>query len=958
MNVVPIVVNDRRRGRPFALTASIFASTLSWIWGVNVSACLGQIVPDSSLPINSRAVDAGGEISIEDGTRINNLLFHSFSEFSVPVETVARFNNAPDVATIFSRVTGSDVSRIDGILAANGSANLFFLNPNGIVFGENARLDIGGSFVASTAESVRFANGTSFSTVEPEAPLLTVNVPVGLQFGESPGDIVNRSTVSAPVPGLPDSFPNASGLTVLPGRILALIGGDLRLESGSLTAFQGEVNLTSVEGANRVGVVPTATGIVLDSSGVEDFGSIDLSGTASIDTSGLGGGAIRLRGGDIAIRDNSRVVAATLGDIDGRAISIEGDRITVRDGVLLSTSTFGNGRGGDLELRALDRIDLIGTAFETLQLIQVQAVLGTLDLASVEGVTIVGTNAAGNAGNITLETSELTMQNGAVLATTTGSSGNGGDIALNVSESVDIDGALIVTGSLQGTTGNSGSIILNTQRLLINRSGGLNTFTFGAGSGGNLQVNASESVELLDSVFNAVQPTGLFANSIFGSGRGGNIDVRTQRMVMQGGAQAGNQSGALLGTGLVSLGGPGGNVNIEATASIDVIGISPDGRFGSGPGTTTFTPSPAGNVTISTRRLSVTEGGSIEATALDRGRGGSITVTATERLELSGTGIANRQGTPVEFPSSLGASSGREDFPNLTASGAAGDLRVNAGTAIVRDGARISVNSFGSGDAGILDINAEVLRLNEGGSLDARTVSGAGGNINLQAPQLQLEDGSTISTDAGNTDGGNISIESETLVALDNSDITANARQGRGGRVTIAAQGIFGTAFRNAQTPESDITATSELGPAFSGIVELKTPDVNTDAALVELAAEPIDPNQQIARGCAASQGNTFVVTGRGGVPENPTENLRSTTSWGDLRDWRSLTAEPLSRLLPQNTDFVKINPSESVESRSLSEATGWVHLEGDTVELVASPERSPAAVNGFDRSDCPPRGR
>ncbi|MDC0835307.1 filamentous hemagglutinin N-terminal domain-containing protein [Geitlerinema sp. CS-897] len=942
-------------------TKSLFSGLVfASIYSLTPSQAVGQILPDTTLPVNSRIVETNGNISIEDGTRVNDLLFHSFSEFSVPADTVARFNNLPQIQTIFSRVTGSDISRIDGTLAANSGANLFFINPNGIVFGENARLDIGGSFLASTAESVQFANGTSFSTVEPEVSLLTVSVPVGLQFGDTPGAIVNRSTAAAPLSGLPDTLPPATGLTVLPGRTLALVGGNVRLESGALTAFQGDVRITSAAGAGRLGLAATPTGIALDDSGIDRFGTVELSGSASIDTSGLGGGAIRLRGEDVVVRDNSRVVAATLGDIDGRAIAIAGDRIVVRDNALLSTSTFSSGRGGDLELRATESVDFIGAGVATLQLIQIQAILGTLDLASVEGVTIVGTNATGDAGNVTVETARLKLQNGAVLATTTGASGDGGNISIFASDSVEIGESFLATGSLQGTTGQSGSVTLETQRLRLTNNGVINTFTFGSGSGGDLFVDASESVELLDTPPNAILPTGLFANSIFGTGRGGNIDVRTQRLVMRGGAQAGNQSGALLGTGLVSLGGPGGNVNIEATESFDIIGISPDGRFGSGPGTTTFTDSPAGNVTVTTQRLSITEGGSIEATTLDLGRGGSITVTASDRLELAGTGIANRQGTPIAFPSSLGASSGREDFPNLTASGAAGDLRVNAGTLAIRDGAQIAVDSFGSGDAGLLEIQADRLRLENGGNLDATTVSGLGGNINVRSPIVQLRNGSTISTDAGNTDGGNIAIASETLVALDNSDITANARQGRGGRVTISALGIFGTAFRNAPTPESDITATSELGPAFSGVVELKTPDVNTDAAFVELAADPIDPGRQIARGCAASQGNTFVVTGRGGVPENPTESLRQTVSWGDLRDWRTLHVRT-SADAPSLPDTRAIDGEdgdrERLEASALVEATGWVRLEGNSVQLVASPERSnrlSATSERFDTVGCP----
>ncbi|MGL5194820.1 MAG: filamentous hemagglutinin N-terminal domain-containing protein, partial [Chroococcales cyanobacterium] len=123
----------------------------------------GQIVPDRTLPNPSQVIHQGTEFVIEGGTPAGGNLFHSFTEFSVPTGIEAYFNNAPDIIHIISRITGNNLSNIDGLIRANGNSNLLLINPNGIVLGPNATLDIGGSFVLSTAEAIQFSDRHLFS---------------------------------------------------------------------------------------------------------------------------------------------------------------------------------------------------------------------------------------------------------------------------------------------------------------------------------------------------------------------------------------------------------------------------------------------------------------------------------------------------------------------------------------------------------------------------------------------------------------------------------------------------------------------------------------------------------------------------------------------------------------------------------------------------------------------------
>lgn len=165
------------------------------------STALAQIVPDDTLggersQINRNATVRGRLGDRIDGGAIRGVnLFHSFQEFNVNTGQRVYFSNPTGIENILSRVTGNTISDINGTLGVDGAANLFLLNPNGIVFGPNARLDISGSFVGSTGDRFTFGDGSEFSATNPQAPpLLTMRVPVGLQYGT--GTITNRGQLT------------------------------------------------------------------------------------------------------------------------------------------------------------------------------------------------------------------------------------------------------------------------------------------------------------------------------------------------------------------------------------------------------------------------------------------------------------------------------------------------------------------------------------------------------------------------------------------------------------------------------------------------------------------------------------------------------------------------------------------------------------------------------------------
>ena len=319
-------------------------------------------------------------------------------------------------------------------------------------------------------------------------------------------------------------------------------------------------------------------------------------------------------------------------------------------------------------------------------------------------------------------------------------------------------------------------------------------------------------------------------------------------------------------------------------------------------------------------------------------------LTASEFVEISGT-VTGSVNPSLIISSANIIDESLQQFLGLPPipSGKSGNVTINAPRLSISDGAQVTVRNDGMGDAGSLRIMAGKIFLDNEGSANASTASGQGGNITLQvANSLQLSDRSQIAAEAeGTGNGGNLTINADTIVALENSDIIANAFAGAGGNITISTSGIFGTQFRPQLTPESDITASSQLG--VSGRVNITTPDVDPGAAVVELSDNVVDPNQQIVSGCDAGESNSFTITGRGGLPDDPTQTILGMAVWQDWQDYTRESQENVRRgdtAAPRYRDRSRIenymrqpNPSEQTR---VVEATGWVKHPNGAIELVA----------------------
>src|SRR6476661_7432300 len=919
---------------------------------------IAQIIPDNSLGTeSSRTVpDTINNLPsdrIEGGATRGVNLFHSLREFNIREGRGAYFANPSGIANIFTRVTGGNPSNILGTLGVVGNSNLFLINPKGIVFGPNARLDLRGSFVGSSASGVVFNNGFEFSSANPQTvPLLAINIPVGLRFRDNPGAIVNAASVTQVIQG--QTLP--VGLAVPPGQTLALVGGDLIFNNGFATSFSGNIQLGSVVSPDLVSFNITPLGLGLDYTNVAKLGNIELSGLSAVTASGPGGGAIALRGGNVILRDRSSLVSDTIGSMDGRGIKIEAARFSLLDRAFVGSITTGSGAGGPIEIRTAENIELKGIGFENFRrrILDPGAAQESPDIADRQSGIFTGTIGAGKAGEIVLDTKRLTIRDGSVILNPTLGTGDGSGVTIRASESVEINGSGLFTTTFN--SGTAGSIAIETGQLSVTDGSLVSASTFGAGNSGNLLVTASDSVIVARERSDSPLDTALTTNSVGGTGRGGNIEINTRSLRLEAGATISSASGAQLGERLIAEGGPGGNITVNAKDSVEVLGTAAGslpsrsliaaGTVGSGKG---------GDVTLNTRRLIVRDGGAIIAGTLGAGAGGNVIVTASESVEIAGTA---RDGL---FPSAIGTASGdllyQTQLGLQPASGAAGSLSIATGRFSVRDGALVSVKSYGTGAAGSINVVADSIALNTKATIDGTTESGTGANINLRSRDIQLRDNSRITTDSGGA-GGNITLNSDILVGRNNSDITANAKSAEGGRVNVNVPNILGFAaagreqvksslgLTDAQLADLQVSPTSELptsdiaaisqssGPALQGTVTFSASGVNSAQGLVELPQNIVAPAALIAANpCTKGTESSFTVTGKGGVPPSPDDTLSSAASgWTWVEEAGSSATDNVRDVTDrQAREFGEIPAREVVPAR------GWVVNARGEVMLVAN---------------------
>ena len=953
-----------------------------------------QISSDGTL---STDVSTNDDINflIQNGDRTGDNLFHSFSEFSIPNLGVAYFNNDIDVVNIFSRVTGGNISEIQGLIRANGTANLFLINPAGIIFGENASLDIGGSFFATTAESVVFGDGIEFSAIEPQAaPILTINITPGLQMGANPGDIVVQGNGhNLRNGGFPFGVTGTRGepqISVNPGNTIALIGGEITLDGGLVVADSGNIELGAIGTDNNNALVSfntTDNSWTFNYDNIDNFAPINMLQRALLDTSGTNPGNLNLTGSIIEVLDASFALIENQGEnnggninvnasqrltisgfvsgeegsafstlvnytsADGNAgnIIINAPQIYVRDRSEIRSTAVSDGNSGDVTLNASEFIQVDNSIIDDEGVTQGNSAIfsttfssgntGIINISTPELKLLAGsiirnsTFDAGNSGEININTQRLFLEDNAVISASLGrASGNGGNVIINATEFIDMvgsprtstEGVAIGASTTFGGTGDAGNVTINTPRLSLRQGAVIQSSTIADGNAGNITINASESVELsgfrVNSTF-GIRPSSISSRGILRSeavrnafglpdqvtGVSGAVTINTPNLQITDGAEVAVSHDSV---------GNSGELTIDA----DSIFLDSQGQI-----TANTVSGGGGDITLQIQDSIIGENNSsISADVLGDGSGGNLDITtnnlqfnsgATISTNTTGSGnggTINIMGNSLTFDGEL---TGVFSEAVETSTGDAGNINLTADLLSVTNNAQVSTNSEGLGQAGTVTIETNRLEANRG-NITATSLQTGGGNLFLNVDDLLLSNQSLISTSVLDSTGGggDITINSDFIFVRENSNIRANAVFGAGGNIQINTDTIF-------IAPDSAITASSEFG--VDGLVTINNPDNDNSAALLELPKDTTDPSQQIAEGCAWVRNNSFIVTGRGGTPKNPTNILGNDQMWSDIRNLSNSQSDVTSH--------------QSLVSESpLIEANTWIINEQGNVELVA----------------------
>lgn len=801
----------------------VMVGLLPLVW---VPVSQGQTTSITSSGLNTQVSHVAGQqnFDITGGTRPGNgtNLFHSFGDFSVGTDQVARFLNDSGLATenILSRVTGGHVSNILGEINTTSfpGANLYLINPAGVLFGPTATLNVSGSVHVSTADYLRLADGLRFNALPgPQDTLLSQGPVVAFGF-------LNPHPRPITVHG--------SQLTVAEGKGLSLVGGDIKVTRGTLTASGGQINLASLAGRGEARIAPEDIAI----AGTTPRGQIMIKGgtepenVARLDTSGAQGGAVILRGGKLSLARAEVTTQATEANQTGGAVVVEATKSAKMKDVILRTGTdpiFGSPSraGGGPVLLSSPSVRASNLTIETSaggRSVPVGDVTMNVRNLTASNLTIhrwggndtaggnVSIRASGDVilhksrigpqlcsafcaearGQITIRAATLILNGTGISSTSSGLEGEGNDIAIEVGR-LSMRGSEIHTSAVFAPA-QSGTISVSAREAILIDGGGIRTWLGRppqGGTGGSITLSTPRlTLNHLGRISTQTD-----------AGRAGDISVNVGTLNMFNGGSISTQN---------EIHGSAGNIDIVASRSISMAGVGVGFRGRQVPSGITMAAEgeQLGHLHIVTPALHVDDRAVVRAYSTSPTGPVSGIVLDVGQLNISGgAGIYSaNSGIPIVINA---ARSITLDHGTITTYAGPTGVSLFAGKSIlIQNGSLITADNAGIGDEGHIAIHAGKSVVIRDSTISAKAERGNGGTIVVDAKNVALSGSQLTTSVSGGPDtiGGRIVVDAKNMT-LRNSQILSTATEGDGGTIHIRSRAFHKDA-------KSVIDASSESG--------------------------------------------------------------------------------------------------------------------------------------------------
>ena len=778
----------------------------------------GQIYPHGirSSGLNTEVNFQNNHYDITGGTQKGNNLFHSFGDFNIHSGESAAFHDQGIQNTI-GRVTGNQYSWINGQLSSQAE-NLYLMNPNGWIFGPDASLDVAGSFHVTSADYLKLGEDGRFDATNPEDSILTTE-PVSA-FGFLDGDVGSIAISGKGERSYDEWMNERRGLHVNDEYSETFIGGNISIKNGAF--------INVVENGQVVNTI-------IDPQISAPQGNIHMVSVASK--------------GEVKLHPENQKP-----DVD--SFSAMG-KLTLEKEVEINV----NGKqAGNIHLAAgniiLDKSDVYSV---------------TEDL---------------DGGDINIDGENLVLKNNAAIITGTNGAGKSGDIKITTTDEIFLSGkdkdlsygCQIATSAniseKKFSTGDSGSVHIQTQKLMLNDSGLIASNAKMKSNSGSIHITAKKIQLNTDSSINTYSD---FGNT-------GSISIQTDFLLQA--------EGSMIFTMLLLSKGDIGDIIIDAEESVILKGINDEASSCSIYALNNGLNEDVGIIQIQTKQLELFDGAQIGGLPADYGRSSFIDIDASDHIILSG--FNNYR----EMPGSSIFSITYNQYD-------AGDISIETNQLLLADGGFVNASTKSTGKAGSISINAiKEIRMsgndNKGTGCHIEAISavdqgGNAGDIFINTRQYFLNDRSYILSEAKNSGGGKITVNvnenlillnskisssvkngqdnggdiniSTNLSILNKSQIIANAYEGTGGNITINSDHLIRSA-------DSIIDASSQLG--INGTVNILSPEQDFSRGLNTLPSTFMDATQWLNHPCDQRMGDisSLMIIKRDALPQLPDDLL------------------------------------------------------------------------------------